>query len=88
MEGEKIGEVTHFYNRICVGVIELSGGIKVGDMIHFLGRSTDFKQPVKSLQIEHEQVEEAAGGMEVALKVERRVRKGDKLFKLAEEASP
>ena len=84
MEGEKVGEVTHFYNRICVGVIELSGDIKLGDMVHFLGRATDFNQKVKSIQIEHEQVEEAGAGMEIALKVERRVRKGDKVFKLAE----
>ena len=86
MEGEKVGEVTHFYNRICVGVIELSGDIKLGDMVHFLGRSTDFRQKVESIQIEHEQVEEAGAEMEIAMKVERRVRKGDKVFKLAEVA--
>jgi len=85
MEGEKIGEVTHFYNRICVGVIELSGDIKLGDMIHFLGSATDFNQEVKSLQIEHEQVQDAGAGMEVALKVERRVRKGDKVFRLVSD---
>jgi putative protease len=86
MEGEKIGEVTHFYNRICVGVIELSGDIKIGDMIHFLGRSTDFRQEVESIQIEHEPVGEASAGTEVAVQVERRVRKGDKVFKLTENA--
>ena len=46
--------------------------------IHILGRTTDFNQKVKSLQIEHDQIESAEGGMEVALKVERRVRREDK----------
>ena len=85
MEGIRIGTVTHFYKRICVGIIELSADIKVGDRVHFLGRGTDFDQEVQSLQIEHDQVEEAGKGIEVALKVEQRVRKGDKVFKLTVE---
>lgn len=82
MEGKQIGTVTHFYNRICVAVIELTDEIKIGDTIHFLGRSTDFRQDVISLQIEHEQVEVAGQGGEVALKVDQRVRRGDKVYKL------
>jgi putative protease len=84
MDGIKIGTVTHFYNRLCVAVIELSDSIQVGDDVHFLGRLTDFRQKVKSIQIEHEQVEGAEKGTEIALKVDMRVRKGDKVFKLTE----
>lgn len=82
MEGKQIGVVTHFYGNICVAVVDLSDTIEMGDDIHILGRTTDFNQKVKSLQIEHDQVESAEGGMEVALKVERRVRREDKVFKL------
>ena len=85
MDGKKIGEVTHFYNRICVAVIDLTDSIQVGESVHFLGRSTDFRQTVNSIQIEHEQVEGAGKGEEIALKVDKRVRKGDKVFKLIEE---
>ena len=84
MDGKKIGEVTHFYNGLCVAVIELSDTIQDGDDVHFLGGLTDFCQKVKSIQIEHEQVESAGKGEEIALKVDMRVRKGDKVFKLTE----
>jgi putative protease len=64
MSGIRIGEVTHFYDRIGVAVIILSGAIRLGDQVHFLGRSTDFKQEVKSLQIEHQPISEAGSGQE------------------------
>ena len=85
MSGELIGEVTHFYNRICVAVVNLTGEIKEGDQVHFFGRSTDFRQQVESMQIEHEAVSEAEKGQEVAIKVERRVRNHDKVYKLLDE---
>jgi translation initiation factor IF-2 len=85
MSGELIGEVTHFYNRIGVAVVNLTGKIKEGDQVHFFGRSTDFRQQVQSLQIEHEAVSEAGEGQEIAIKVERRVRNHDKLYKLSED---
>jgi putative protease len=82
MDGVRIGEVTHFFSKISVAVITLTDTLRVGDTVHFLGRSTDFRQEVKSLQIEHEQVEEAGSGQEVAIKVERRVRQHVRVFKL------
>lgn len=85
MSGELIGEVTHFYNRIGVAVVYLTGEIKEGDQVHFFGRSTDFRQQVQSMQIEHEAVSEAGKGQEIAIKVERRVRNHDKVYKLSEE---
>ena len=85
MEGIRIGEITHYYNQINVAVIYLSGTIRIGDVIHILGRTTDFRQNVTSLQIEHQSIEEASPSKEVALKVTRRVRRGDKVFKLTGE---
>jgi len=68
-----------------VAVIQLTGAIHLGDTVHFLGRSTDFNQTVTSLEIEHQSIEEAAPEQEVAMKVDRRVRPGDKIFKLESE---
>jgi translation elongation factor EF-1alpha len=85
MEGIRIGEITHYYNQINVAVIYLSGTIRIGDDIHILGRTTDYRQNVTSLQIEHQSIEEASPSQEVALKVTRRVRRGDKVFKLTGE---
>lgn len=85
MSGKLIGQVTHFYNRIGVAVIILSDSVELGDQLHFLGRSTDFRQEMQSMQIEHESVSEAGKGQEIALKVERRVRNQDKVYKLTDD---
>ncbi len=81
MEKDKrIGVVTHFYNKIQVAVVRLSDKLALGDRVHFRGENTDFQQDVASMQIEHAPVTEASAGMEVALKVEERVRQGDGLY--------
>lgn len=80
-----IGKVTHFFNRISVAVLELEGDIKVGDQIAILGHTTEFSQTVESLEIEHQKVEAAAPGADVALKVWDSVRDGDLVYKVVEE---
>ena len=83
--GERIGEVTHYYNKISVAVVKLSQDLKVGDSVHFLGRHTDLQQEITSMQIEHQSVTEVTAGDEVAIKVKQRVHRGDSVFKLTEE---
>lgn len=85
VEGIRIGEVTHFFTNINVAVIQLTASINMGDMVHFLGRTTDFRQEVRSLQIEHQPISTAEAGQEVAMRVTRRVRRGDKVFRLVKE---
>jgi translation elongation factor EF-1alpha len=80
----RIGEVTHYYNHIGVAVLELTDELKVGDTIHIQGANTEFTQPVTSLEIEHQKVESVEPGTEVALKVDQRVRRGDRIFKVSE----
>ncbi len=82
MSGIQIGQVTHYYNKISVAVLALTGTLRVGDTVHVLGRTTDLQQEVTSLQIEHQAVDEAGPEHEVALGVERRVRPRDKVFKI------
>lgn len=84
-DGVRVGEVTHFFNRLCVAVVRASQDIKVGDMVHFLGHSTDFYQTITSMEIDHQPVTEVKAGQEVAIKVERRVRGGDAVFRLSGE---
>lgn len=85
MSGVRIGEITHFFDGISVSVIALTDTLRIGDIVHILGRSTDFQQEVKSLQIEHQPVEQAGPGQEVAMKVERRVRPKDKVYRISPE---
>ena len=37
MSDERVGKVTHYFDRIGVAVLELTDRIKVGDTLHFLG---------------------------------------------------
>lgn len=75
-----IGKITHFFSTISVAVIELSGGLNVGDSISVEGASTNFKQKVDSMQIDHKPVVNASAGQAVGMKVAEKVREGDQVF--------
>ncbi len=85
MSGKEIGKVTHYFDHISVAVLALSDRVKIGDTLHFLGHSTDFKQEVTSMQIEHKEVKEAKVGDDVAIKVTQRVHPNDKVYKITGE---
>jgi hypothetical protein len=79
---ELIGKITHYYDHIEVGIIEVTkNSIVVGEKIHVKGSTTDFEQKVDSMQIEHEQVGRAKKGDIIGLRVKDKVREGDLVFK-------
>jgi len=80
-DAKPIGEVSHYYSKIGVGIVKLNTTLKVGDQIEIKGHSTDIKQNVDSIQIDHAEVTEAKKGDVVGLKVSDKVREGDKVFK-------
>jgi hypothetical protein len=78
-----VGVVTHYFDKIKVAVIKVSSPIAVGDEIRITGgEDTDFKQPVKSMQQEHEKILKAGKGKEIGMKVKDKVRVGYKVFKI------
>jgi putative protease len=77
----EIGRITHFFSKISVAVIELQKPLKVGDTIAIKGPTTDFEQPVDSMQIEHKDVQKAEAGQSIGLKVAQRVRETDIVYK-------
>ncbi|OGZ34071.1 MAG: hypothetical protein A2174_03080 [Candidatus Portnoybacteria bacterium RBG_13_41_18] len=81
-EEKLIGKIIHYYSNISVGIIELSDNLKIGEKIHIKGATTDFKQAVDSMQIEHQSVETARAGDSVGLKTGEKVKEGDEVFKL------
>jgi len=82
--GEGGGEVSHYFTKIGVAVVELTGKIKVGDSISVKGMTTNFEQKVESMQVEGENIEEANPGDDIGMKVADRVRKGDIVYRLGE----
>jgi len=77
----EVGRITHFFSKISVAVIELSKPLKVGDTIVVKGPTTDFEQPVDSMQIEHKDVQKAEAGQSIGLKVLQRARETDLVYK-------
>jgi len=80
--GEEIGKVTHYYTKIGVAVIELSDTLRVSDKIRIKGATTDFEQTIDSMQMEHEEIEEADAGQSIGLKVKEHVRQHDVVYKV------
>jgi len=81
---EKVGEVTHYFTKIGVAVVDVTAPIKVGDRIAVKGMTTNFEQTVDSMQIEGKNIEEAKRGDDVGMKVADRVRMGDVVYRLVE----
>ena len=77
----KIAEITHYYDKIGVAVIEVAKkALKVGDEIKISGHDSTFNQTVSSLQVEHEQVKKIAAGKSGALKTDKPVHEGDVVY--------
>jgi len=82
----EVGKVDDYFAK--VGVVALTitkDGIHVGDVLHFIGHTTDLIVEVSSMQIEHETVKEAKVGDSVGIKVPDRVRIHDKVYKVIAE---
>lgn len=83
---EEIGQISHYFSRIGVGVLEMTAGeLRIGDTIHIKGHTTDFYQKVESMQVEHHPINMAKKGDSVGLKVIEPVREHDKVFRVIED---
>jgi translation elongation factor EF-Tu-like GTPase len=79
---ERIGVVTHYYNHLSVAILKLEKGIlRVGDHIHIQGHTSDFAQPVDSMEIDHVHVNEAGPGQSFGLRVREHAREHDVVYK-------
>ena len=81
-EPKKIGVVTHFYDKLGVGIIKLESDLKIGDRIKLQGNKTDFEQDVTQMQFDHKDIEEAKSGQEVGIKLDEKVRDGDEVYQV------
>ena len=84
MEEKEVGIITHYFNKISVGIIHLTAPLKVGDKIHIKGAHDDFSQTIDSMQIEHEGVDAAKKGDSIGIKVIQKVHPHDKVYIITE----
>jgi len=79
----KVGEVTHYYDKIGVAIVKVTNLISVGDTIKFVRGGEDiFEQKIESIQVEHEKKDSANKGDVVGLKTERQVKEGAEVYKV------
>ena len=80
---ERIGVVTHYYSHLLVATVRLeSATLRVGDVIHIRGHTTDFNQRVGSLEVNHAPVTEVGPNDDFGLKVVEHAREHDVVYKL------
>ncbi len=81
----ELGRITHYFGKIGVAAIELTHDtLKVGDVIHVKGHTSDFTQLVDSMQIDNQPVFEATVGQSVGMKIKEHARVHDAVYKVVE----
>lgn len=70
MDKKLVGKITHYFDKIGVGVIELSAELKEGDKISVeMHDKSAFEQIVSSMQIDREPVKKAKKGDAIGIKL-------------------
>ena len=81
--GDEIGIVFSYFGKVGVAAINItSGSLKVGDTIRIHGATTDFNQPVDSMEIDRQKVDSAGVGQSIGIKVKERVRPSLNLIRI------
>jgi translation elongation factor EF-1alpha len=76
--------VTHYYGHLSVATLRLeSGTLRVGDVIHIRGHTTDFSQKVESLEVNHAPATEVGPNDDFGLKVIEHAREHDVVYSAA-----
>jgi len=80
--GKRIGVVIHYYSQLSVAILQLEPGttLRLGDVIHVRGHTTDFSQKVESLEVDHALVAEVGPKDDFGLKVGEHVREHDIVY--------
>lgn len=80
---EEAGVITHYFPKVEAAVVKLTkSSLSVGDSIVIKGHTSDFKEKVQSIQLDHVPIQNAEKGMEIGLKVKSKVREHDVVYKI------
>lgn len=84
MANQKVGTITHYYDKIGVAVVKLTkNDIKIGDTIQLTDKEgNQFEQKVTSMQIAHADIDIAKAGDEFGLKAEKVVKENSIVTKV------
>lgn len=80
---ERVGIVTHYFNHLGVAIVKMEAGmLREGDTVHIKGHTSDFRQRIQSMEVEHVHVPEVWPGQSFGLKVGEHAREHDVVYKV------
>lgn len=80
---EVVGKVIHYFPKVKAAVIKIKkNSVTIGDSVQIKGHTTDFKQKVVSMQINRKPIKKATKGKVIGLRVKKRARINDLVYKL------
>ncbi len=77
------GKVVHYFNKAKVAVIKLKSPLALDEEIKIRGGEVDFKQKVKSMEIDKKKIKKAKSGQEVGIKINKKAREGYRVYKIS-----
>ncbi len=81
MSETKIGTVTHYFTHLHVAAVTIADGeLHIGDTIHIKGHTSDFSQKVASMELEHESVDVAKPGDDIAIAMDEYTSEHDSVY--------
>ena len=79
---ERIGKITHYFDKLGVAVLELEGNLSEGETIMLEKEGIGFSQTVMSMQLDKKPVKKALKGQAIGLRVEAPVKPGFEAYKI------
>lgn len=80
MVEKQIGTVTHWYDKLGVAVVKLTGKLAKGATVKIKKGEEEFEDTISSLQIDHKDVASAKKGDDAAVKLSQRAKEGAAVF--------
>ncbi len=82
LKQKEIGIITHYFDKISVGIIKLKAPLAVGEHICIKGNDGEFTQVISSMQYNHKDIVLARKGLEIGIKVSQPVKDKDLVFRI------
>ncbi|MFA5270797.1 MAG: hypothetical protein WC412_00455 [Candidatus Omnitrophota bacterium] len=82
LKEEEIGIITHYFDKISVGIIKLKKPLAISEHIRIKGKGVEFTQVISSMQYNHKDIMLAEKGLEIGIKVNQPVHENDLVYKV------
>lgn len=81
---DRVGIVIHYFSHLSVAIIRMErGSLREGDTVHIKGHTSDFRQRVESMEIDHVHMMRVGAKQEFGMRVVEHAREHDVVYKVA-----